>query len=97
MYWVDLPIYLITEGCCHIDYSERNKVGRECTSGLQPIFRITILMRLREELTSHVVAMEKLLPPVSPWFMVISFIVLFCFGRAELSEMVLQSTIGIST
>lgn len=84
MYWRDLPVYLITEGCCHIDYSERNKVGRECISGLQSIFRITILMRLREELTSHTVAMKKLLPPhfsmVHDYFFLCT--VLFWTGRA---------------
>lgn len=63
MDWVDLPVYLITEGCCHIDYTERSKVGRERVSGLQSIFRIISLMRFGEELTSHMVAMEELLSP----------------------------------
>lgn len=37
--------------------------GRERTSGVQFRFGITALMRWREDLTSHMVAMEKLLPP----------------------------------
>lgn len=66
-------------------------MGRERT--LRSIFRITVLRR--EELAGHVVAMEKLPPPISLQFMIISFIVLFCFGRAEGPEVVLQSTTGV--
>lgn len=101
MYWVDLPIYLITEGCCHIDYSERNEVGTECISGLQSIFRITILMGLQEELTGHMVATEMLLDTHTPrhFAMVHDYFfrctVLFWTGRAVQDGT--QSMIGIST
>jgi len=83
---VDLPIHLVTEGCRLTACSERNKVERECVSGLKSIFRINILMCIREELTSHVVAVEKLLPP-PPHFSVVrdDFLhctVLFWRGRA---------------
>lgn len=83
MCWVDIPIFLIPGEFCHVGYSGRNKVGRECVSGWQPKFRNAILRHFWEELSSLVVAKEKLLPP-SP-SVLSSFLALFLLvwvGRA---------------
>lgn len=75
--WVDIPIFLIPGEFCHVGYSGRNKVGRECVSGWQPKFRNSILMHF------WVVAKEKLLPPFPS--VLSSFLALFLLvwvGRA---------------
>lgn len=65
--WVDLSIFVIPGEFCHFGCSGSNKVGREHVSGWQPKLGNTILMHLWEELSSLVVAKEKLLPHF-PWF-----------------------------
>lgn len=89
MCWVDLPLFLIPE-FCHIGWSGRKKVGRELVSGWQAIFGNTILMHLWEELSSHVMAKEKLLPPFPHVLSSFFCIVLVCFGWAELSNGALE-------
>lgn len=96
--WVDLlPLFLIPGEFCHVGCrAGRNKVGRERVSGWQPIFGNTIPMLLWEELSSHVMAQEKLLPPFPR--VLSSFLALFWFVLGGQScPVVLQSTAGIST
>lgn len=97
MCWVDLlPLFLLPGEFCHVGWAGRNKVGRERVSGWQPIFGNTIPMLLWKELSSHMMAKEKLLPPLPR--VLSSFLALFWFVLGGQScPVVLQSTAGIST